>query len=92
MYGSPKLYLTEPYGLYFQYKAVVIGEGEQEITEVLQKKYRASISVKEGLSLAVNSLKEFLQGDFSIDRVDAVLIKSDGKKHLGSADLKTYLK
>ena len=90
--GSPKLYLTEPYGLYFQYKAVVIGEGEQEITEVLQKKYRASISVKEGLSLAVNSLKEFLQGDFSIDRVDAVLIKSDGKKHLGSADLKTYLK
>jgi proteasome alpha subunit len=90
--GSPKLFLTEPYGLYFQYKAVVIGEGEQEITEVLQKKYRASISVKEGLSLAVNSLKDYLQGDFSIDRVDAVIVKSDGKKHLSSADLKTYLK
>jgi len=90
--GTPKLYLTEPYGLYFQYKAVVIGEGENEITEVLQKKYRASISVKEGVSLAVNSLKDFLQNDFGVERVDAVIVTKSGKKHLTSAEIKAHLK
>lgn len=90
--GTPKLYLTEPYGLYFQYKAVVIGEGENEITEVLQKKYKASISVKEGVSLAVNSLKDFLQNDFGVERVDAVIVTKSGKKHLTSAEIKAHLK
>lgn len=90
--GTPKLYLTEPYGLYFQYKAVVIGEGEAEITEVLQKKYKSSLSVKEGVSMAVNSLKEYLQGDFSVDRVDAVIVTKNGKQHIKASDLKAYLK
>lgn len=90
--GAPKLYLTEPYGLYFQYKAVVIGEGEAEITEVLQKKYKSSLSVKEGVSMAVNSLKEYLQGDFSVDRVDAVIVTKNGKQHIKASDLKAYLK
>ena len=90
--GDAKLYLTEPYGLYFQYKAVVIGEGENEITEVLQKKYKASISVKEGVSLAVNSLKDFLQNDFGVERVDAVIVTKSGKKHLTSAEIKAHLK
>jgi len=90
--GVPKLYLTEPYGLYFQYKAVVIGEGEAEITEVLQKKYKSSLSVKEGVSMAVNSLKEYLQGDFSVDRVDAVIVTKNGKQHIKASDLKAYLK
>ena len=71
---------------------VVIGEGEAEITEVLQKKYKSSLSVKEGVSMAVNCLKEYLQGDFSVDRVDAVIVTKNGKQHIKASDLKAYLK
>src|SRR3990167_2145898 len=39
--GTIKLFVTEPYGLYFQYRAAVIGEGDAEVEAILQKKYRA---------------------------------------------------
>src|SRR3989339_407944 len=35
--GDVKLFLTEPYGLYFQYRAAAIGEGEAEVEDFLQK-------------------------------------------------------
>jgi 20S proteasome alpha/beta subunit len=34
------LFETDPTGLYYQYKATVIGEGEQEIEEMLHKEYK----------------------------------------------------
>ncbi|MBI4983265.1 archaeal proteasome endopeptidase complex subunit alpha [Candidatus Woesearchaeota archaeon] len=55
--GTLKLFLTEPYGLYFQYKAAVIGEGDAEIEPVLQKRYRANMLVEEGLKLGLSLLK-----------------------------------
>ncbi|MFW6272739.1 MAG: archaeal proteasome endopeptidase complex subunit alpha, partial [bacterium] len=36
------LFETDPTGLYYQYKATVIGEGEQEIEEILHKEYNES--------------------------------------------------
>ena len=78
--GTVKLFLTEPYGLYFQYKAVVIGEGEAEIEPLLQKKYKASISTEEGLKLGLSALKGFLKSEFNFDRVDAVVINSQNKR------------
>src|SRR3990167_3449685 len=49
--GEVRLFLTETYGLYFQYRAAVIGEGEMEIEAQLQKRYKASLTVEEGLKL-----------------------------------------
>src|SRR3989344_623276 len=43
--GTVKLFLTEPYGLYFQFRAAVIGEGDAEVEAVLQKKYKPSMTV-----------------------------------------------
>ncbi len=78
--GSIKLFLTEPYGLYFQYKAVVIGEGEEELDAALQKRYRASLSVDEGLKFGVGLLKEYLKDEFNVDRVDAAYINVAEKR------------
>jgi len=49
--GTVKLFLTEPYGLYFQYKAAVIGEGEAEIDSYLQKKWKPKDSLSSGSSI-----------------------------------------
>ena len=78
--GTAKLFLTEPYGLYFQYQAAVIGEGEAEIEPILQKKYKPSMVLKDALTLSISALKEYLKSDFSYDRIDAVYINiKDGK-------------
>lgn len=79
--GTMKLFLTEPYGLYFQYKAAVIGEGEAEIEPVLQKRYKASMSVEEGLKLGLGLLRDFLKGEFGFERIDAVYVDLKEKRY-----------
>src|SRR3989338_7199270 len=37
--GVPRLYATEPSGIFFQYKAVAVGEGEVEVGAILYKEY-----------------------------------------------------
>jgi proteasome alpha subunit len=79
--GDMKLFLTEPYGLYFQYKAAVIGEGELEIEPQLQKKYKPTLGVEDGIRLGLELLKDFLKSDFSFDRIDAVKITLTDKRY-----------
>ncbi len=79
--GSLKLFLTDPFGTYFQYKAAVIGEGEPEVEPILQKKYKPNLTIEEGLKLAIAALKQVLKKDFSIERIDASYITLKEKKH-----------
>lgn len=84
--GSVKLFLTEPYGLYFQYKAVVIGEGEMEVEEILQKKYKSTMTVEEGLKLGLAAMKDYLKENFNVERVDALCITVKEKKYTKLSD------
>ncbi len=90
--GTIRLFLTEPYGLYFQYKAAVIGEGDAEIEPILQKRYRANMSIEEGIKLGLSLLKEFLKDDFSLDRVDVAYVDAKERRYtkLSGDDLKKY--
>ena len=77
---GPKLFETDPTGIFFQYNAVVIGEGEDGIEEILHKKYKKSLSLEEGLKLSVEALKTVLDDNFNVERLDAVYIKTSDKK------------
>lgn len=79
--GSAKLFMTDPTGIYFQYYAAVIGEGEAEIDPFLQKKYKSSLTIEEGLKLAINALKQTLGKDYSLERIDASYITLKDKKY-----------
>jgi proteasome alpha subunit len=72
--GKMKLFMTDPTGIYFQYRAAVIGEGEPEIEKILQSKYKPTLSIDEGLALAIKAMKQVLGKEFNIDRVDASYI------------------
>ena len=78
--STPTLYETDPTGIFFEYKASVIGEGEVEIEEILQKEYKPEMSIEQGLKLCLSSLKKVLGDNFSIERIDAAYIKKDEKK------------
>jgi len=77
---TPRLYETDPTGIYFQYRATVIGEGEVEIEEILHKEYKQDITIEEGLKLSLKSLKKVLGENFKIGRIDAAYITIKEKR------------
>ena len=78
--NGPKLFETDPTGIYFQYHATVIGEGEPEVEEILNKDYNTNMTIEEGLNLALSALMKILGKDFQTQRIDAAYIKTDEKK------------
>jgi proteasome alpha subunit len=77
--GGKKLFETDPTGIFYQYKATVIGEGEPDIDEILQKEYKDSMTLDEGLKLCIKALKKFLDTNFTIERIDAAFIDETEK-------------
>jgi proteasome alpha subunit len=77
---GPKLFETDPTGIYFQYQATAIGEGEIEVEEILNKEYSPDMNIEDGLKLALSALMKVLGKDFSTQRIDAAYIKTDEKK------------
>jgi proteasome alpha subunit len=78
--NTPKLYETDPTGIFFQYRATAIGEGEVEVEEILHKEYKEELTIEEGLKLALKSLKKVLGENFKIERIDAAYITTKEKK------------
>jgi len=76
----PRLFETDPTGIFFQYRATVIGEGEVEIEEILHKEYKEDITIEEGLKLSLKALSKFLGNNFKLERIEAAYIKVDEKK------------
>jgi|TARA_B100000315_G_scaffold80302_1_gene73564 proteasome alpha subunit len=77
---TPRLYETDPTGIFFQYKATVIGEGEIEIEEILHNEYKPELTIEEGFKLSLKALKKVLSDNFKIERIDAAYITIKEKK------------
>jgi proteasome alpha subunit len=77
---GPKLYETDPTGIYFGYKASVIGEFETEIEDLLKKQYKDNISIEEGFKLSIQALSKVVGKDLTVERIDAAYIKTSEKK------------
>jgi len=77
---TPAIYETDPTGIYFQYKATVIGEGEVEVEEILHKEYKEELTIEDALKLSLKALKKVLSDNFNIDRIDAAYITIKDRK------------
>lgn len=77
---TPKLFETDPTGIFFEYKASVIGEGEVEVENILHKEYKPELSIADGLKLCLRALSKVLGENFSVTRIDAAYIKTVEKK------------
>lgn len=71
---GPQLYVTEPSGVYFQFKATAIGEHDTEIKESLSEKYKEHKSLKENAKLALDILKDIKKDAFNPNLLDAAVI------------------
>ncbi len=75
-----RLYITDITGNYFEYKAIAIGKNDNQIKELLRKKYKKEIKIKEGIKIALEIFADILKEDFDIQRFNVAQIKnSDGK-------------
>ena len=83
------LFVTDPTGIYFEYKATAIGEAETEVREMLDKQYKESMTTAEGLKLAVSALKKSLGKEFDISRIDGAVVGRKDKqfKRLSKEDI-----
>ena len=78
--SGAKLFETDPTGIYFQYRATVIGEGEPEIEEVLKKEYRDDMSMEDAIRLGLKALYKVIEKEFNLDRVAGVYITHADKR------------
>jgi len=89
-----KLFKTDPTGLFYQYKAVAIGENDTEVEEILIKEYKDDLSKDDSLKIAIKALKKVLDKDFSAERIDASFVDKKTKSmiKISKEEIAKYLK
>jgi proteasome alpha subunit len=89
-----KLYVTDPVGVYNQYRAAAIGEKQDEAEEILRKEWKQGMTHEQGLKLAFSVLKRVLAENFGADRVDAayVSLKTSRIVRLSADEVSKYNK
>jgi proteasome alpha subunit len=85
--GSPRLYQTDPTGIFFPYRATAIGEGDTEVEEILQKKYKKELTIEEGIRVAVAALEKVLGENVSPERLDIAYVELENKTYKKLSDL-----
>jgi proteasome alpha subunit len=76
---GPELYVTDPTGIFFGYKATAVGELETEVREILIKEYKDGMNLDAGLKLAVRALKKVSGKDFDLDKLDGAFLNTADK-------------
>lgn len=89
-----KLFVSEVTGNYFGYKATAIGENDDKIIEMLRENYKETLTIEQGIRLALNIFKKILGKAFVITRFEALYVsKTDPKaKKLTGEQLSKYTK
>lgn len=91
---KPELYTSDVTGNYVAYHANAIGEKDDKIKEKLRERYKSDLTIKKGVKLAFDILKEINEKKFDINRFELCYIKNeDGKlKRLHNAELEEFVK
>lgn len=91
---GPKIYVTDPTGIYFRYNAVAIGANDAKVEEVLEKEYNENIVCEDGIKLALKAFASATEEKLEAKSVDAVIIKTEDKKYVPVTDeeMEKYVK
>jgi len=77
----PRLFEAEPSGAMTAYKADSIGASKKEVDDILEKKYRDTMTTEDAIKLAVDALKKTQEEKLSAENVEISIIPMDTKKH-----------
>lgn len=77
--SAPQLFMTDPSGTYWGHRGAAIGAGTQTVTEFLEKEYEMDINLEGAILIALNALKQVIEGELDPTKVEVALVKTDTK-------------
>lgn len=90
---NPRLFEAEPSGAMTAYRADAIGANKKEVDEILEKRYKDTMEVKDAIKLAIDALNRTQEEKLNPDNVEISYVDSK-KKHkvLTDKEVMKYLK
>jgi len=77
---GPALFVAEPSGQYFGYKAVALGSGSGQAYDVLEREYREDLSIDEAIKLALRALKRSTEEKLQAELIEVGVIDVETRK------------
>ncbi|MFQ5762583.1 MAG: archaeal proteasome endopeptidase complex subunit alpha [Candidatus Bathyarchaeia archaeon] len=89
-----RVFLSEPSGAYWGFKAIAIGAGADAVKPILEKEYEYDVSLDEGANLAVYCLSKIVEGKLDPQKVRIAFVPADTRKFkiLPPEDVEKYIK
>jgi proteasome alpha subunit len=75
-----ELFVSDITGNYFSYYANVIGENDDKIREELREKYKQTLTIKQGVKLALEIFEKVQGSKFGLKKFELVYIDKEGAK------------
>lgn len=85
----PKLYQTEPSGIYSAWKANAIGRSSKTVREFLEKNHKEDLSREETILLTIKSLLEVVQT--GAKNVEIAVLTPEGVESLSNDEIAVYV-
>ncbi|WP_455140126.1 archaeal proteasome endopeptidase complex subunit alpha [Candidatus Hodarchaeum mangrovi] len=93
--SGPQLYMTEPSGSYWGYRAIAIGSGAPAIIEFLEGEYPETFkTMEEGNKLALKALNQVSEEPLDGDMIEIAIITTEKRslEYLDRKTIDTYIK
>ncbi|KAK0523802.1 Proteasome subunit alpha type-4 [Tilletia horrida] len=89
--SKPKLYQTEPSGIYTAWKATAIGRSSKTVREFLEKNYKDTMTKEQTIKLTIKSLLEVVQT--GAKNIEIALMEGHGKvRNLELSEIEAIVK
>ncbi len=84
--NTPRLFVTDPIGSFWSYKAYALGMKADQVIEILEQEYRSTLTVKEGLLLSAKALTQTADSKLTPECLDIAKITEKQRRftRLGS--------
>ncbi|WP_309493111.1 archaeal proteasome endopeptidase complex subunit alpha [Candidatus Hecatella orcuttiae] len=75
-----RVFLSEPSGAYWGFKAVAIGAGADVVKPILEKEYREDMNLDEAAALALYCLSKVMEGKLEPSKIKMAFVDKETKK------------
>lgn len=87
----PRLYETDPSGTPTEWKAAALGEGRNEIMDILEKEHKDNLPEDECVLLALKAMGKVMKKKIDANKIEVAVVTKSGFKKLEEEELNKYL-
>jgi 20S proteasome subunit alpha 2 len=78
--------------IYIELKAGAFGKNRTKATQNLEKRYRDDLSLDDGLSIVISTMREGFDGELNEKNIELAILKSTGFELLTPEQIRNYLR